>query len=127
MLSPLVSPTSISRPSLWTQSFVGGGVGQKFGLWAKGDVDAFFSQFMNVLLQVMVIRQIGAHVLGGSAEAEQIVLTGMLPGYAMMLLVSHGFLMLQAYRGMQRDATEYTAQPHGINSMLLFAYLTLII
>ena len=45
----------------------------------------------------------------------------------MMLLVSHACLMLQAYRGMQRDATEYTAQPHGINSMLLFAYLTLII
>merc|ERR1719235_1383518 len=126
MLSPWVSPTSMSRPSLWSQNFVGS-VGQKFNLWAKGDVDAFFSQFMNVLLQVMVIRQLGTTVLGGDAKAEEIVLEGMLPGYAAMLLVSHGALAAQAYRRMKSDKAEYTAQPHGINSMLLFAYLNLIL
>merc|ERR1719331_119056 len=121
----MVSPSS-RLSSGWTEVFVPG-VGHKFGVWAKGDVDAFFSQFMNVLLQVMVIRQLGAAVLGGDAKAEEIVLEGMLPGYAAMLLVSHGALAAQAFRKMKSDKAEYTAQPHGINSMLLFAYLNLIL
>merc|ERR1719331_2965884 len=121
----MVSPSS-RLSSGWTEVFVPG-VGHKFGVWAKGDVDAFFSQFMNVLLQVMVIRQLGSAVLGGGEKAEEIVLEGMLPGYAAMLLVSHGALAAQAYRRMRSDKAEYTAQPHGINSMLLFAYLNLIL
>lgn len=48
------------------------------------------------------------------------------PRYAVMLLVSHVLLFVQARRAME-DEREHTAQPHGINSMLLFAYLQLII
>lgn len=94
--------------------------------FAKGDWDAFFSQFMNVILQVMVIRQLATAFMGNSNEAAEIVLAGMLPGYAVMLLISHVLLFVQARRAME-DGREHTAQPHGINSMLLFAYLQLII
>jgi AGZA family xanthine/uracil permease-like MFS transporter len=95
----------------------------------KGDWDAFFALFMQVLLQLMVIRQLCASVLTvkGSTIAQEIVLEGILPGVAVTLLLSNIVMVLQAAAIQTSGEKGLTAQPHGINSMLLFAYMQLIL
>merc|ERR550514_856115 len=52
----------------------------------------------------------------------------MLPGIAATLLISHGLFTAQALKeGAKTGCQDLTAQPHGLNSMLLFAYVQLIL
>jgi adenine/guanine/hypoxanthine permease len=95
---------------------------------SQGDLDAFFAFFMNGLLQLMVIRQLCAKMLGGQADAVEIVLHKVLPGVGATMLCGHflfaGQSLLQAVKSGRWD---WTAQPHGINSLTLFPFLQLII
>eukprot|EP00931_Biecheleriopsis_adriatica_P048535 TRINITY_DN28041_c0_g1_i1.p1 TRINITY_DN28041_c0_g1~~TRINITY_DN28041_c0_g1_i1.p1 ORF type:complete len:940 (-),score=156.95 TRINITY_DN28041_c0_g1_i1:27-2846(-) len=95
---------------------------------ARGDLDAFFAFFMNCLLQLMVIRQLCSKMLGGSDQAVQIVLQKVLPGVGATMVCGHSLFVWQGLsQAVKSGRFDWTAQPHGINSLTLFPFLQLII
>ena len=95
--------------------------------FGPGDLDAYFAFFMNGLLQLMVIRQLGPIMLGGGDDANRIVLYNILPAVGLAIGIGHALFCYQGYKNGRKNGTPWTSQPHGINSLTLFPYLQLII
>eukprot|EP00928_Gymnodinium_smaydae_P040332 TRINITY_DN27361_c0_g2_i1.p1 TRINITY_DN27361_c0_g2~~TRINITY_DN27361_c0_g2_i1.p1 ORF type:complete len:956 (-),score=85.66 TRINITY_DN27361_c0_g2_i1:149-3016(-) len=93
----------------------------------RGDLDAFFAFFMNCLLQLMVIRQLCVKMLGGSDDATRIVLNIVLPSVGATMVCGHLCFVWQGIsNAMKSGRKDWTAQPHGTNSLTLFPFLQLI-
>jgi len=75
----------------------------------------------------MVIRQMCAKMLGGSQEASDIVLHKVLPAVGATMLCGHLCFAWQGFsQAMKSGRWDWTAQPHGTNSLTLFPFMQLI-
>ncbi|HEV3145621.1 MAG TPA: hypothetical protein VGZ47_17130 [Gemmataceae bacterium] len=93
-------------------------------LFVRGDIDGFFGLALDNLVQLLVIVSLCKGVLHFSNE---ILFDHVLPGAAVSLLVGNLFYFWQALRLAKRTSrTDVCAQPYGINTVSLFAYVLLV-
>jgi len=95
-------------------------------LFTKGDLDGFFGLMVDNLVQVLVILALctSPQICG---LPEWIVFKRILPGIAVSLLVGNVYYALHAWQVARRDKNPTcTALPYGINTVTMFAFITLI-
>jgi adenine/guanine/hypoxanthine permease len=93
-------------------------------LFVRGDIDGFFGLALDNLVQLLVIVSLCKGVLHFS---DEILFDHVLPGAAVSLLVGNLFYSWQALRLAKRTGrTDVCAQPYGINTVSLFAYVLLV-
>jgi len=93
-------------------------------LLVRGDIDGFFGLALDNLVQLLVIVSLCKGVLHFSNE---MLYEHVLPGSAISLLVGNLFYSWQALRLARRTGrTDVCAQPYGINTVSLFAYVLLV-
>src|SRR5262245_61392635 len=92
--------------------------------FVRGDVDGFFGLALDNLVQLLLIDALCRHVLG---FPSQLLYGQILPGVAVSLLVGNLFYSWQAIRlARQTNRTDVCAQPYGINTVSLIAYVFLV-
>src|SRR5262249_35259219 len=92
--------------------------------FVRGDVDGFFGLALDNLVQLLLIDTLCRFVLHFPAP---LVYGRILPGVAVSLLVGNVFYAWQALRLARcTDRTDVCAQPYGINTVSLLAYVFLV-
>jgi AGZA family xanthine/uracil permease-like MFS transporter len=92
--------------------------------FVRGDIDGFFGLALDNLVQLLLIDTLCRHVLG---FPSQLLYGQVLPGVAVSLLVGNLFYSWQAIRLARRtNRTDVCAQPYGINTVSLIAYVFLV-
>jgi AGZA family xanthine/uracil permease-like MFS transporter len=93
-------------------------------LFVRGDIDGFFGLALDNLVQLLVIVSLCKGVLD---FPNAILYDHVLPGAAVSLLVGNLFYSWQALRLARRTGrSDVCAQPYGINTVSLFAYVFLV-
>eukprot|EP00462_Mataza_sp_D1_P021530 CAMPEP_0175126782 /NCGR_PEP_ID=MMETSP0087-20121206/4042_1 /TAXON_ID=136419 /ORGANISM="Unknown Unknown, Strain D1" /LENGTH=1057 /DNA_ID=CAMNT_0016408727 /DNA_START=145 /DNA_END=3320 /DNA_ORIENTATION=+ len=91
--------------------------------FVKGDIDAFLGIFINSIIQLMLVTTLCQTALGGTDLAA----TRILPGIGVTTLLGNSLFCFQANKIRDRDGVRsLTAQPYGINVVLLLSYTLLI-
>ncbi len=89
-----------------------------------GDLDGFFGMLVQCVIQLMIIFQTMPIKCGFLPHD---ITTVLIPSIAWTLFVGHLFFSIQGIRMSRRESRiDVTAQPHGINTVLLFAYMLLV-
>src|SRR5262249_44683129 len=92
--------------------------------FVRGDIDGFFGLALDNLVQLLLIDTLCRHVLGFPSE---LLYGQVLPGVAVSLLLGNLFYSWQAVRLAQRTGrSDVCAQPYGINTVSLIAYVFLV-
>ena len=92
--------------------------------FVRRDLDGFFGLFVDNLVQIMVIAEMGASVAG---LPRAFIYARILPGVALSVLVGNLFYSWQAARLARREGRDdVTALPFGINTPSVFAFLLFI-
>jgi AGZA family xanthine/uracil permease-like MFS transporter len=92
--------------------------------FVRGDIDGFFGLALDNLVQLLLIVGLCKGVLG---FPNSIIFDHMLPGAAVSLLIGNLFYSWQAIRLARRtQRTDVCAQPYGINTVSLLAYIFLV-
>lgn len=92
--------------------------------FVRGDVDGFFGLALDNLVQLLLIDALCRGVLEFPAA---LVYGQILPGVAVSLLIGNLFYSWQAMRLARRtNRTDVCAQPYGINTVSLIAYVFLV-
>ena len=94
--------------------------------FVRGDIDGFFGLALDNLIQLLLIDTLcrSKFVLG---FPDELLYRHVLPGAAVSLLVGNLFYSWQALRLARRTGrTDVCAQPYGINTVSLFAYVFLV-
>ncbi len=95
-------------------------------LFVKGDLDGFFGLMVDNLVQVLVIIALCTSPQICNLP-EWLVFKRILPGVAVSLLVGNFYYAWHAWRVARRDNNPTcTALPYGINTVTMFAFITLI-
>jgi adenine/guanine/hypoxanthine permease len=93
-------------------------------LFVRGDIDGFFGLALDNLVQLLLIDNLCRGVLG---FPDDLLYGQVLPGVAISLLIGNVFYSFQALRLARRTGrTDVCAQPYGINTVSLFAYVLLV-
>src|SRR5262249_53132722 len=93
-------------------------------LFVRGDIDGFFGLALDNLVQLLLIDNLCRHVLG---FPDELLYGQVLPGVAVSLRVGNLFYSWQALRLARRTGrTDVCAQPYGINTVSLIAYVFLV-
>jgi adenine/guanine/hypoxanthine permease len=92
--------------------------------FVHGDVDGFFGLALDNLVQLLVLTALCRTVLG---FPDALVFGRVLPGAAVSLLVGNLFYAWQAMAlARSSGRTDVCALPYGINTVVLFAYVFLV-
>src|SRR5262249_29846364 len=92
--------------------------------FVRGDIDGFFGLALDNLVQMLLIVGLCKGVLG---FPNTIIYDHVLPGAAVSLLIGNVFYSWQAIRLARRTGrSDVCAQPYGINTVSLFAYVFLV-
>lgn len=94
---------------------------EKTPWFVKRDLDGFFGLFVDNIVQLLVITELGVAVSGLTRE---FVYKRILPGAALSILIGNLFYAWQARRiALRTGRPETTALPFGINTPSVFAFL----
>ncbi len=93
-------------------------------VFVRGDIDGFFGLALDNMVQLILIGALCKGVLG---FPDELLYGRVLPGVALSLLIGNLFYAWQAYRlGVREGRDDVCAQPYGINTVSLFAYVFLV-
>jgi len=92
--------------------------------FVRGDIDGFFGLALDNLVQMLLIVGLCKGVLG---FPDALIYEQVLPGAAISLLIGNLFYSWQAIHLARRtNRTDVCAQPYGINTVSLLAYVFLV-
>lgn len=92
--------------------------------FVRGDIDGFFGLALDNLVQLLLIDALCRFVLKFPPD---LLYGRVLPGVAVSLLIGNVFYSWQAIRlARQTGRSDVCAQPYGINTVSLFAYVFLV-
>ncbi|MCL5269628.1 MAG: NCS2 family permease [bacterium] len=93
----------------------------RYPWFVKRDLDGFFGLFVDNIVQLLVITELGVAIAGLS---RAFVYARILPGAALSILVGNLYYSWQARRiALREGRDDITALPYGINTPSVFAYL----